>query len=129
MKKNRVRAREAERRYRATPNGKRYHCIYVKRKTREYRNTVIKCLGGICEKCGFADGRALQIDHVYGGGKQHRAKINNSLSYYKNILLSVLADEELYQLLCANCNWIKRVELDECPAPHHPEDRAGKLNT
>ena len=55
--------------------------------------------------------RALQIDHVFGGGTIEREKFRRS--QYK-LHLSVLADETgKYQVLCANCNWIKRHENKE----------------
>ena len=47
--------------------------------------------------------RCLQIDHINGGGAKERKEITNL--FYKK----VLDDKEgNYQLLCANCNWIKR---------------------
>lgn len=55
---------------------------------------------------GCADPRCLQIDHVHGGGCAERLKNGTSqeLLHY-----AVLRDEtSKYQLLCANCNWIKR---------------------
>lgn len=66
-------------------------------------------------RCGFDDVRALQIDHVNGGGtkelKGGGAKLG---AYYWNVVIkSVLNNENKYQLLCANCNWIKRVENNE----------------
>lgn len=51
---------------------------------------------------GCTDRRCLQIDHVRGDGSKER---KGAESYY----LKVLNDETgRYQLLCANCNWIKR---------------------
>ena len=61
-----------------------------------------------CCKCGFDDIRALQIDHINGGGLKH-FKSHTSVGYYK----SMLDEPEKYQLLCANCNWIKRYENKE----------------
>jgi hypothetical protein len=63
----------------------------------------------VCIRCGFTDSRALQIDHVHGGGAQELKRIHTDMYYRK-----VLADTEgTYQLLCANCNWIKRHENNE----------------
>lgn len=68
-------------------------------------------LGEACKHCGFSDIRALQIDHVFGGGNAERKKFGSAQpKLYKR----VLADTEgKYQLLCANCNWIKRYENKE----------------
>ena len=83
--------------------------------TRDYfrnvRLVALEALGGKCVKCGFDDYRALQIDHVGGGGSRERKAVTRS--YYTMIVESILKDEGKYQLLCANCNWIKRVENSE----------------
>ena len=73
------------------------------------RLEVIKKLGGKCARCGFSDKRALQIDHIKGGGSKENRKLG-WLKMYKKILLD---DGSNYQLLCANCNWIKRNENRE----------------
>ena len=70
-------------------------------------------LGSKCIKCGFVDIRALQIDHINGDGAEHRKKNGNSNSYYSSILKSVIAGENKYQILCANCNFIKARENNE----------------
>jgi len=78
---------------------------------KKFREAILKRLGSICKRCGFADKRALQIDHVHGGGKR---EIGKGYSYVW--FLKLLADPNLdkkYQLLCANCNWIKRAERRE----------------
>lgn len=76
------------------------------------KELVYEKLGHTCSRCPFSDKRALQIDHIYGGGNQEHKKIKNHICF----LNKVLADEEgLYQILCANCNWIKRHENDENP--------------
>lgn len=71
-------------------------------------------LGSICVKCGFSDSRALQIDHINGGGYTERKLYpTNPKKYYADILKSIKNNECKYQLLCANCNWIKRFENNE----------------
>ena len=81
--------------------------------TRRKRQEIIDLLGGVCVECGFSDLRALQIDHINGGGHQERVKRGNGHTYYNHILREIDAGKELYQLLCANCNWIKRYEEHE----------------
>ncbi len=75
--------------------------LYYKNKERAYN-----ALGNKCNQCGFADTRALQIDHILSDGVKDR--IPNKRSYYSRVARSVEAAEGRYQLLCANCNWIKR---------------------
>lgn len=85
--------------------------LYWKNRHRCLRNTVLEKLGGVCVKCGFSDTRALQIDHINGNGAAERRLLNH---HTKAFLHAVLLDEgEKYQLLCANCNWIKRHEQQE----------------
>ena len=66
----------------------------------------------VCVKCGFSDMRALQIDHVHGGGTQERLTRQHAL-VYSEILAKPIEAHMKYQLLCANCNWIKRAEQKE----------------
>lgn len=84
---------------------------YTRRYNARIRKMLIELLGGHCVKCGFSDSRALQVDHINGGG----SKENKNLKGMKNvqILKKVLGGSKEYQLLCANCNWIKRFENDE----------------
>lgn len=76
------------------------------------RNKLINFLGGKCVKCGFSDARALQIDHVSGGGVKEIIHVlnRNKSKYYKQVYEDTAGK---YQLLCANCNWIKRHENNE----------------
>jgi hypothetical protein len=76
------------------------------------RRAVISFLGSKCCKCGFEDIRALQIDHVNGRGNIHR-KNNSWSTIYRSIINRT--NTEKFQLLCANCNYIKRfVENNYC---------------
>jgi hypothetical protein len=77
------------------------------------RMAIITKLGGKCVRCGFADWRALQVDHVNGGGTKERRQTVSMRRYYKAILASAEAQTGEYQLLCANCNQIKRYEDGE----------------
>lgn len=70
------------------------------------KSAVLSLLGGKCVRCGFADLRALQIDHKNGNGHRE-AKTIGHYGIRNKILQGDIND---YQLLCANCNWIKRYE-------------------
>jgi len=51
------------------------------------------------------DIRCFQIDHVNGNGRKERKEIKSTV-----FLKKVLADKEgNYQLLCANCNFLKKI--------------------
>lgn len=67
-------------------------------------------LGGVCSRCGFADVRALQIDHKNGDGAARRKELSGD-AVFKDVVKP--HGRERYQLLCANCNWIKMWEQGE----------------
>lgn len=86
---------------------------YNKKLWQNLRFKVLEAAGGArCVNCGFSDWRALQVDHVNGGGTKEMREnrtYNNPRVYAKIIKES----PEKYQVLCANCNWIKRYEKKE----------------
>lgn len=72
------------------------------------RQKAVDHLGGKCARCGFNDQRALQIDHVNGLVGQIR---EGRTVTWRRVLSG--SYNGVYQLLCANCNWIKRAERGE----------------
>jgi hypothetical protein len=74
------------------------------------RNAVIEMLGGKCVYCGISDLRVLQIDHINGGGGKEIRKYGPRR--YKIYLARKCIG---LQLLCANCNAIKKYENNEVP--------------
>lgn len=86
----------------------------VSRRRAEARNKIFEILGGKkCVRCGFSDERALQFDHINGDGRLERRQ-KGGLDYY---LFYYAEHPEIvvskFQVLCANCNWIKRAENKE----------------
>jgi hypothetical protein len=75
------------------------------------RKEIIDLLGGKCSRCGFDDYRALQIDHVEGGGRKEIESLKSS--YLFHVIKEIKAGSKKYQCLCANCNWIKKWENKE----------------
>jgi len=108
-KEGKERAAKPETQQRRAITDKAYHVNYKRQRRRE----ILERLGGKCVRCGFDDWRGLQIDHIHNGGTKHRQSFSNIWTYYKRILESLDMGE--YQVLCANCNQIKRYE-------EHPED-------
>jgi hypothetical protein len=84
--------------------------IRLKKYHDEVRRKAMERLGGKCSRCGFSDWRALQFDHVKGGGRKLRDKRGYNLAAQ---ILRGRHPEGKFQLLCANCNWIKRWENGE----------------
>ena len=82
------------------------------------RLAILELLGGSCARCGFNDRRALQIDHVNGGGYKALREVASLNTYYRQIREAVAQETSEYQVLCANCNQIKRHEKDEFYRTH-----------
>lgn len=80
-----------------------------------YRNRtkIYELLGDRCTKCGVTDRRILQIDHVAGGGNSRKIINRKGQGALKKILNEVEVGSPKYQLLCANCNIIKKHENGE----------------
>lgn len=80
------------------------------RQYKELRLKVLNALGGVfCKKCNFKDYRALQIDHINGGGMKHIRSFSSNKTYLK----FVIKNPSMFQVLCANCNRIKVYENNE----------------
>lgn len=86
---------------------------YQKEYNSRRRLGVIKLLGGKCKHCGFERKDALQIDHVNGDGFKDRKSLKKKATLYDRVRFDVSHGSKKYQLLCANCNWIKRAENGE----------------
>lgn len=87
------------------------------------RTKILALLGGQCANPydlhdkSFTDIRCLQVDHLNREAK-HREKKNGQATdgsemYLRTILKEIQLGSKDYQLLCANCNWIKRFENKE----------------
>jgi len=84
------------------------------------RMKIIESLGKKCSnpKClvpgRCTDLRCLQIDHKNGlGSLERKTKRKSVFLYYKYILKEIEKGSKNYQILCANCNWIKKCERKE----------------
>jgi len=77
----------------------------------KFKNAVYEILGKKCVKCRYSDIRALQVDHINGGGTKERKTIKGN--YYSYILKEIANNPNKYQILCANCNWVKKYENKE----------------
>lgn len=74
---------------------------YAKNEHRRKRLAVIAHYGGKCDCCGEDRYEFLSIDHIHGGGNQHRKQIGNQRLgtwVYTNGM------PEGFRILCHNCN-------------------------
>lgn len=89
-----------------------YNILVRRRYQAKIRLLILEFFGGKCVLCGYADHRALQLDHINGdGAKLAREEGRQTTSSQYTLIRS---EPELararYRLLCANCNQIKRYE-------------------
>lgn len=98
------------RRYQVYHNNPTVPREYARNRVRKRKRQIVELLGGECNACGFDAFHALQVDHRNGGGG--KSKYVSGVSLYSAILRGDL-DRKDFQLLCANCNWIKRCESNE----------------
>lgn len=75
----------------------------------ELKISVYSKLGNVC-KCGENRMACLSIDHVFGNGAEDRRTTKGSFARLRKILSD---NTGAYQILCMNCQWIKRVENKE----------------
>ncbi len=64
-----------------------------------------------CGRCEFSDMRALCLDHVNGNGSEDRKRFHGSVHLFRHLRDKGYPDG--YQILCANCNYIKASENGE----------------
>ena len=109
---HREQRRENERRRRREKRGfvlqqKKLHEMELKKEVLSYYGHG-KCA---CVMCGYSDIRALSIDHINGGGCQHRKSLVGSHKYGGKNFYRWLKMNNFplgYQTLCMNCQFVKR---------------------
>ncbi len=77
---------------------------YSRKAGREYRAKALKAYGGKCECCGEDRVEFLAVDHIDGGGAQHRRSIkrHGGTAFYK--WLQNNGWPKGFRILCHNCN-------------------------
>ena len=87
---------------------------------RRQRTELVEFLGGRCQnsKClvvgGCRDLRCLHVDHKDGYGNEDRRRFKNNYTMYGYYNRNREEAVVKLQLLCANCNYIKRHDNKEC---------------
>ena len=80
------------------------------RRRRRNKNVVLTHYSKVgypcCVDCGEYDIRCLSIDHINGGGTQHRKKTGSGHNFY--IWLKKNDYPEGYDTTCMNCNFKRR---------------------
>lgn len=93
--------------YQKTEKFKIKHRASNKKRYFLYRKEMFDAIGSkVCKMCGFTDERALAINHINNDGFLER-RIFRAISQKRQI---VLKEPHRYQVLCFNCNQIKKYE-------------------
>ena len=72
------------------------------------RTLLFGLLGSQCTKCGYSqDIRALQFDHINGGGRRDVRRWGNHTNMLRYYSVHSEEAKRMLQVLCANCNIIK----------------------
>lgn len=83
----------------------------MKKRRIEIKLQLIQGYGGKCSCCGETEVAFLTLEHLNGGGREHR-RGTGSLSVYREIIKNNFPHE--YTVLCMNCNFAKRFGK-KCP--------------
>ena len=108
LERKRIREREYKKMRREDPGYVERLRSHARDYNRRLRQAVLERLGQKCSRCGYKDVRALEIDHKFGGGTEERRRLG-----YPTYYVHVLRHLDRFQILCANCNMIKRRENGE----------------
>lgn len=83
------------------------------RRLLKIRNELMIILGGAyCKHCGFNIFEALQFDHINGGGTKERTLFASGRAMYRYYIKNPEIAKQKLQVLCANCNFIKRIKSE-----------------
>jgi len=90
-----------------------YYYDVIKKSTSEIyqirKNKLFEILGGRkCAICGFDDDRALTFDHKLNDGTFDRTQKGGIVKAWVNYIKNPDLAKEKLQVLCSNCNQIKR---------------------
>lgn len=77
------------------------HLDYQKKYRRELHSKAIKLYGARCLCCGETIKEFLTLDHINGGGTNHR-RTKGGLHTYREMIRE--NDHKKYRVLCMNCN-------------------------
>ncbi len=82
---------------------------------RKLRKEVISHYGNSCECCNESTNRFLTIDHINGGGNQHRKDIKSDGGWQFFSWIKKNDYPKDLRVLCMNCNWGRSHNDGICP--------------
>lgn len=108
-KRNKEKDRQSQQRYylkkKHDPHFRARRCRAEKEKQKRLRLSILIHYGGDppkCDCCGDSNVEFLTVDHIDGGGNEHRRIIGGSGRLYQWIKNNGFP--EGYRILCCNCN-------------------------
>jgi len=79
--------------------------LVMRKRRREIRDETFAAYGGYkCACCGETNPGFLSLDHIDGGGNEHRRKINKKSGIGFQYWLKKNGFPPGFQVLCYNCN-------------------------
>lgn len=106
-------ARQTKERERASRSDQRERYQFnAQERRRLARNRILAAYGEKCACCGESDEAFLVVDHINGGGREHRRAIGGSHRFYGWLVREGFPPG--FQILCYNCNAAKE-RHDGCP--------------
>jgi len=93
---------EYDRKYRADPVGRAKRRQFQRNWYKKVRKECLDAYGGICACCGEKNLEFLTIDHIDGGGHQHRLRVGIGNHFYEWLKRNNFPSG--YRVLCYNCN-------------------------
>ena len=97
---------------------------YEKQSRRHARREMIEAYGGTCACCGESHWEFLTIDHIQGGGNNHRKSLGGQRAFMRELRRRGYPKDN-YRLLCYNCN-CSIGALGYCP---HSLEKNGDVQT
>jgi hypothetical protein len=97
--------------------------VRVRTSQQKLRRFCLEHYGGQCVCCGIDNYEFLCIDHINGGGHQHRKEVGYGSTFCRWLIKRNMPEE--YRVLCHNCNQSIGY-YGYCPHGNLPEHKGGK---
>ena len=97
---------------------RKYSRDFARESHRKRRRLVLEHYGKRCMCCGETEEAFLTVDHVHGGGNEHRRQLGHGKIVGSSRFYAYLVREGFpagFQLLCHNCNFAKSHNPGGCP--------------
>lgn len=87
-------------------NKEKHEKVKARMRERHYKNRlrVLNHYGGKCACCGENRYEFLALDHINGGGSQHRRQIKGGSKHMTQWVINNGFPKDMFRILCHNCN-------------------------